>query len=161
MLSALTMYNFSPLRIIPPVVQSHSNGFVVYSGITNTSAAISNDILLKNVISKYKIIKYKLIPLDHFRKGSKVRVLLNEQNKFKLEATTPEKCAIICLNDSVLKTNYYRCLSFDFCPTNTKKFMCSFYNSTFETDPSLISDSQPECDHYSSMKYLFFNICSS
>jgi hypothetical protein len=39
--NVLAIYNISPLRIIPAQVQTHKNGFVIYSGLTNATAAIS------------------------------------------------------------------------------------------------------------------------
>lgn len=41
MLSALSPYNVSPLRIIPPTIRANTNGFVIYSGITNYAPPIS------------------------------------------------------------------------------------------------------------------------
>jgi hypothetical protein len=42
-LNALAIFNISPFRIIPPRIQAHETGFVLYSGITNTSAPICNN----------------------------------------------------------------------------------------------------------------------
>jgi hypothetical protein len=39
-LNALAIFNISPFRIMPPRVQAHENGFVIYSGVTNTPAPI-------------------------------------------------------------------------------------------------------------------------
>lgn len=75
----------------------------------------------------------------------------------KIESYSPENCAYQCLKDSNLNSNSYRCLSFDLClnidsATKSAAFVCSFYNSSFSTDPSLIVEDGTLCDHYSSKK---------
>lgn len=40
-LSALSVYNVSPLRIIPPEIRASNNGFVIYTGLTNYAPPIS------------------------------------------------------------------------------------------------------------------------
>lgn len=41
MLSPLSIYNISPLRIIPPKIRASDSGFVIYSGLTNYAPPIS------------------------------------------------------------------------------------------------------------------------
>lgn len=112
--------------------------------------------LFSKIISlKRKFLKSKYFFQDHFRKQQQVKVNLNS-SPFKLPSAGPENCALMCLNDSSLNSNYYRCLSFDLCKnpdtSSASPFVCSFYNSSFVTDPSVILDTEPLCDHYSSKK---------
>ncbi|CAF0709531.1 unnamed protein product [Brachionus calyciflorus] len=130
MFSALSSYNFSPLRIIPPTLVASTNGFLIYTGLTNFAP-----------------------PINHFRKLVSVRVnIANAVNK--LQSSNPDNCAYECLKDSALNNNFYRCLSFDICKnTDTQvdypTFTCAFYNSSFVTDQSLVVENEPLCDHYS------------
>lgn len=41
MLSALSIYDISPLRIIPPEIRASDSGFVIYTGLTNYAPPIS------------------------------------------------------------------------------------------------------------------------
>lgn len=77
-------------------------------------------------------------------------------NKFL--SSSPESCAYKCLTDTSSTTGIdgYKCLSFDVClnpqPTpGTSSFICSFYDRSFVTDPSVIIATEPSCDHYSSL----------
>lgn len=42
MMSSLSTYNLSPLRIIPPKIRSQKSGFVIYSGLINSPLSIGD-----------------------------------------------------------------------------------------------------------------------
>ncbi len=69
--------------------------------------------------------------------------------KFKLESSSAENCAYVCLNSSVINSDSFKCLSFDYC-VDTK--LCAFYSFSHLTDPSVVTQTAPFCDHYSSKK---------
>ncbi|RMZ95133.1 antigen B membrane [Brachionus plicatilis] len=129
-LSALSVYNLSPLRIIPSEIRASNSGFVIYTGLTSYAP-----------------------PINHFRRLIDVKIDI-QQVVNRIESSSPENCAYQCLKDSALNTNFYRCLSFDLClntdsVSSSATFICSFYNSSFSTDPSLIIENGTLCDHYS------------
>ena len=64
---------------------------------------------------------------------------------FKFESSSAEDCASFCLNATTFDSKPFKCLSFDYCPMQQ---ICSFYSST-DTDPSVISESSPVCEHHS------------
>lgn len=84
---------------------------------------------------------------DHYQKKEKNRIDI-ELAQYKVASSSAETCAQYCLTSSATDSNVFKCLSFDFCPTQQA---CVFYNFTLTTDPSVISQSSPECDHYSSI----------
>lgn len=82
--------------------------------------------------------------------------------KHKIKASSSDKCAEMCLSNS-LGIEGFKCLSFDVCKDPNAEAdtiddrICSFYNASFISDPSVVLDSQPECDHYAS-RLLRFSI---
>lgn len=81
--------------------------------------------------------------------------------KHGIQGNSPETCAEICLSDSQYNLPLdYKCMSFDVCPQSIGGFMCSFYNYSLTTDPQVVSDNMPECDHYSSIIFTSFLISS-
>lgn len=82
----------------------------------------------------------------------------------KVVSSSPEDCAFKCLNDSSGSSpNSYKCLSFDVCRNpvggpSTSSYVCAFYDRSFVTDPSVILEGQPSCDHYSSLLQTFYSI---
>lgn len=77
----------------------------------------------------------------------------------KVVSSSPEDCAFKCLNDS--SGSSYKCLSFDVCRNpvggpSTSSYVCAFYDRSFVTDPSVILEGQPSCDHYSSLLQTFY-----
>ena len=73
----------------------------------------------------------------------------------KVVSSSAEDCAHKCLTDSGNSQTSYKCLSFDVCRNpvggpGASSFVCAFYDRSFVTDPTVILDGQPDCDHYSS-----------
>ena len=75
-----------------------------------------------------------------------------QSSLYKIKTSSAEACAKFCLDTSVLDSDAFKCLSFDYCASEEA---CSFYNFTLTTDPSIISESSPLCDHYSSLEFDF------
>ena len=81
---------------------------------------------------------------EHFTKDKNpVNVNLMLAN-VKLTSTSAEYCASFCLNTTTFDSKPFKCLSFDYCPMQAS---CVFYTSK-DTDPSVISQSAPVCEHY-------------
>ena len=84
-----------------------------------------------------------------------------EKVKYKFKVDSPTKCASLCNSktdmSSITQNNDFRCRSFDYCSeSGTTNYYCSFYDSII-TDPDIVSQNAPTCDHYSSnlIKILF------
>jgi len=92
--------------------------------------------------------------IDHFQKKNQVKVNL-QLSTYKIKTSSAEACAKFCLDTSVIDSDAFKCLSFDYCASQEG---CSFYNFTLTTDPSIITESSPNCDHYSSsnLNWTFF-----
>jgi hypothetical protein len=63
----------------------------------------------------------------------------------KVTSSSAENCSSFCLNTKTFDSKPFKCLSFDYCPMQES---CIFYTSMV-TDPSVISQSAPVCEHYS------------
>jgi hypothetical protein len=97
---------------------------------------------------------------DHFRKAGQSKVDV-EKAKRVVKRNSAKNCASICLNDTVYSTasQDYKCVSFDVCQVSADVkdgVYCSFYNYSTSTDPDVVLETAPECDHYTSMKSFFF-----
>jgi hypothetical protein len=91
---------------------------------------------------------------DQFKKLDGSRVDLNKVAK-KYPVDSPSKCAHLCANlfevQALEANNDFACRSFDYCKDpNSDGYVCSFYNNSTLTDPSVIIESAPMCDHYAS-----------
>lgn len=129
---SLHVFTFSSLRVKNPTIISHDTGFTIYSSIVNNPK-----------------------PIDQYTKSDeKVRVIVDGRNKHTRVAIDAESCAVACyyLTDLEDKKS---CISYDVCPdpSNANTVKCSFY-TTGDTDPSLILNTQPECDHFTSKFYI-------
>ncbi len=98
--------------------------------------------------------------IDHFKKAGESKVDIQKAKRV-MKSHSARNCAFICLNDTVYTQGEdYKCVSFDVCQVSDNKkdgVFCSFYNSSTSTDPDVIVESAPECDHYSSKFTFHFN----
>lgn len=122
--AALSIYNLSPIRIMPPVLQIREDRITIFSGITATAPS-----------------------MHQFKRLDDTRI---DPNKafVKVSSNSPDACADYCLELSTFNSAVYRCLSFDFCP-NGLNGLCSFYNASHVTDPSVVLQSGTSCQHFS------------
>jgi hypothetical protein len=154
--AALSPYNFSPFRIMPPRVQPIEDGILVSSGFLPVAEPISklntiNYLFLLFHFNSMFIIK------EQFRVIPKKSSINLDIIKEKLNAASPEYCAERCIGSSILDTATYKCLSFDYCddPKGSGK-ICAFYNSSLITNPDDEIILGAKCDHYSSNLLIFF-----
>lgn len=110
------------------------------------------------------LLLYLVQLIDHFRKMSQSSPVNLNAVQNKVVSSSPEDCAFKCLNDSSGSSpGSYKCLSFDVCRNpvggpSTSSYVCAFYDRSFVTDPSVILEGQPSCDHYSSLLQTFYLI---
>ncbi|CAF0709535.1 unnamed protein product [Brachionus calyciflorus] len=124
-MKSFKFFSASPLRIARPRFETHRRGFIVYSAITDYADAI-----------------------NHFNKNGKAKVDFMKI-KHGAQGYSAETCAQICISDAQYTVPLdYKCFSFDVCVQPSGGVFCSFYNYTLTTDPAVVSDDKPECDHY-------------
>ncbi len=63
-------------------------------------------------------------------------------------SNSAEECATVCLDSSIIRSDSYMCLSFDY---SSESKMCALYSSHL-SDAGVRNETAPMCDHYSSMK---------
>ena len=77
----------------------------------------------------------------------------------KIQSSSIENCASICVNATRLVNDNFKCYSFDFCKNSDGRGgVCAFYNASHLTDQSLIIDGPEVCDHYTSKEAAYFSI---
>jgi hypothetical protein len=156
LISSVNIFSASPLRIVTPKFVENERGFTVYSG------AIIFYILIKDVVyynkkkSNFQGFTQPAPFLKQFVKKDSSKVDLNKVKKGVL-VNSLEDCAQACLSESQYEVLSFKCLSFDFCKNPSDLgFICSLYNASVFTDPDVIVESAPSCDHYSSI-HLYIN----
>ena len=69
--------------------------------------------------------------------------------KYQFATSSAENCAAVCINSTRLQNDKFACLSFDYCQTG-QGFVCSLYDGSHVTDPTLVIQGSSQCTHYSS-----------
>ena len=144
-------YNFSPFRILPPKTQALDDSFVIYTGITDPAPALSKQHFHRGSSQYLWTPNLNLFFAAHFNKLGQVKCDTSKA-KYQISSVSAENCAFVCLNSSIVFSDTYKCLSFDFCSDSNK---CAFYSFSHLTDPNVITETAPLCDHYSSKTFIF------